>query len=211
MDEEKTRSRRGERGAPGPGLRLQPLPTLHTAPHSAATAPGGLALVQAACPRPQGCSGLQRGPLPGLSFEDEKTGLGQTQGPVSPSYTGKDGKEARKTATPGPFPHSGAVHTFPAQPHGGGSVHQQSGQAPVAAQLLDSNQRHGGLLLLSHQRGGTDAPVPRAFEEEEPHSRIAMRALELPLRRAPSRAGGQRGEAASRPSRADAKRQTYGV
>lgn len=100
MDEEKTRSRRGERGAPGPDLRLQPLPTLHTAPHSAATAPGGLALVQAAYPRPQGCSGLQRGPLPGLSFEDEKTGLGQTQGPVSPSYKGKDGKEARKTATP---------------------------------------------------------------------------------------------------------------
>lgn len=94
------------------------------------------ALVQAACPWPQGCSGHQRGPLPGLSFEDEKTGLGQTQGPVSLSYKGKDGKEAWKTAAPGPFPHSGAVHTFPTQPHRGASVHQQSGQAPTLHSYL---------------------------------------------------------------------------
>lgn len=43
-------------------------------------------------------------------------GLGQTLGPVPTSHKGKDGKDARKTAAPWPFPHSGSVHTIPAQP-----------------------------------------------------------------------------------------------
>lgn len=68
------------------------------------------------------------------------------------------------------FPRSAAVREAPAQPPRGRALISNPGRRPPLALLLDFNQRQSVFFLLSHQRGETDARIPRAFEEVEPHT-----------------------------------------
>lgn len=118
---------------------------------------------------------------PGRSSEGEKTGLGQAHGRAAPSYKGQDRKEARDTAAPRPFPHSGRT---PAPPQ---RAHQQS-RRPAAH---CSTPVRGTAACLSPRPRGGRRRTPRVLEAAEPRAGTATSTPLLPPTGAPGHAGDQ--------------------